>query len=73
VAITLLLMLVIVGAVGRHGRRMLLGTGPRDVLVSRAPVLPMVAGLGACAVLGVTLGPLAPLLRAAAAIAGATP
>ncbi|MBO3749342.1 hydrogenase [Streptosporangiaceae bacterium NEAU-GS5] len=74
----LLLMLIIVGAMGRHGRRMLLGTGPAQAgaeatPVARAPVFAMLAGLGACAILGVTLGPLAPVLRAAVTIAGGTP
>ncbi|MEV5504115.1 hypothetical protein AB0M50_52800, partial [Nonomuraea fuscirosea] len=43
------------------------GTLPRSLAV------PLVAGLAACAVLGLTLGPLHSLLRAAAMIAGATP
>ncbi|MER6506585.1 proton-conducting transporter membrane subunit [Nonomuraea sp. NPDC001636] len=74
VAAALALMLVIVAAVGRQVRPMLVGGGPGEA-VALPPTLavPLVAGLAACAVLGITLGPLRPLLQAAATIAGATP
>jgi hydrogenase-4 component F len=74
VAPALLLMLVIVAAVGRHARLMLLG-GERGeaIALPRSVTVPLVAGLAACAVLGVTTGPLQSLLQAAASIAGATP
>jgi hydrogenase-4 component F len=74
VAVALVLMLVIVAAVGRHGRRMLLGGGPGEAIaLPRTMAVPLFAGLAACAVLGITLGPLHSLLQAAATIAGATP
>jgi hydrogenase-4 component F len=74
VAPALLLMLVIVAAVGRHARLMLLG-GERGeaIALPRSVTVPLVAGLAACAVLGVTTGPLQSLLQSAASIAGATP
>ncbi|WP_248961476.1 proton-conducting transporter transmembrane domain-containing protein [Sphaerisporangium perillae] len=46
------------------------GTSPR---LTWTAAVPLVAGLLACAVLGVTTGPLRPLLEAAATMAGATP
>ncbi|MEQ4721801.1 proton-conducting transporter membrane subunit [Nonomuraea sp. B19D2] len=74
VTIALVLMLVIVGAIGRHSRTMLLGPpGSPQLSVPRTNSAVLVAGLAACAVLGVTLGPLGDLLQAAADIAGATP
>jgi hydrogenase-4 component F len=74
VAAALVLMLVIVAAVGRHTLRMLLGGGPGEAIaLPRTMAVPLVAGLTACAVLGVTLGPLHSLLRAAATVAGAAP
>lgn len=78
VAAALVLMLVIVAAVTRHTRHMLLGDGPYVgpggvVTLPRSLAVPLVAGLAVCAVLGVTLGPLHSLLQAAAVIAGATP
>jgi hydrogenase-4 component F len=71
----LLFMLVIVAAVGQHGRLMLLGppAGPALAASRQAAVVPLIAGLAACALLGLTTGPLTTLLRAAAVIAGATP
>ncbi|WP_214104085.1 proton-conducting transporter transmembrane domain-containing protein [Acrocarpospora catenulata] len=66
------LMLVIVAAVGRHALLMLLGRssepGDRTDRVDRGAI-PLVAALGVCAVLGITLGPLGDLLGSAAAIA----
>ncbi|MBE1586648.1 proton-conducting transporter membrane subunit [Nonomuraea angiospora] len=77
VTAALVLMLLIVAAIGRHTRRMLLGGEPGEAgslsVLPRTVAAPLVAGLAACAVLGITLGPLQPLLQAAAAIAGATP
>ncbi|GAA3683908.1 proton-conducting transporter membrane subunit [Nonomuraea antimicrobica] len=74
VAAALVLMLVIVAAIGHHTRRMLLGgeTG-KAITLPRTVAVPLVTGLAACAILGITLGPLHPLLQAAATIAGATP
>ncbi|SDL27095.1 proton-conducting transporter membrane subunit [Nonomuraea jiangxiensis] len=70
----LVLMLIIVAAIGRHSRRMLLGGEPGEAIaLPRSVAVPLVAGLAACAVLGITLGPLHSLLQAAATIAGATP
>ncbi|MEV1179495.1 hypothetical protein, partial [Nonomuraea sp. NPDC049784] len=60
--------------IGRHSRRMLLGGSPGEAITLPGTVAaPLVAGLAACAVLGITLGPLHSLLQAAATIAGATP
>jgi hydrogenase-4 component F len=74
VAAALVLMLVIVAAIGRHTRRMLLGGGQGEAIaLPRTVGVPLVAGLTACAVLGITLGPLHSLLQVAATIAGATP
>lgn len=75
IGLALVLMLVIVAAVGQHGRRMLLGASTEPVIVAAQPaaVVPVIAGLAACALLGVTTGPLNSLLGAAAIIAGATP
>lgn len=88
ITVALLLMLIIVAAIGRHGRRMLLGTpGPATPLVTQsgaqsgAPAiavpwpaaLAVIAALAACALLGITTGPLGELLYGAATIAGATP
>lgn len=73
VAAAFLLMLVIVAAITRHARHMLLGTGQAAVEVSPSVAVPLVGGLAACALLGITTGPLQSLLQAAATIAGATP
>ncbi|HUR08861.1 MAG TPA: proton-conducting transporter membrane subunit, partial [Nonomuraea sp.] len=74
VAPALVLMLVIVAGVGGTAGRMLLGEAPPGaagglVIRLRGAGVPLVAGLVACAVLGVTLGPLRPLLESAATIA----
>ncbi|MFF5212502.1 proton-conducting transporter membrane subunit [Streptosporangium sp. NPDC000396] len=74
IALALVLMLVIVAAVGRHGRRMLLGPpSGAQVALPRTSGVVLVIGLAACAVLGVAVGPLNSLLQAAAVIAGAIP
>ncbi|MGW0196873.1 proton-conducting transporter transmembrane domain-containing protein [Nonomuraea sp. NPDC003201] len=85
IALALLLMLVIVAAIGRHGRRMLLGTpDPATPSATTQPTAPavalhrtatvtVIAALVACALLGITTGPLGDLLHGAATIAGATP
>ncbi|MGW4963691.1 proton-conducting transporter transmembrane domain-containing protein [Nonomuraea sp. NPDC004186] len=89
IALALLLMLVIVAAIGRHGRRMLLGTPdpalppvtPPATMQPTAPAtalhrtatVTVIAALVACALLGITTGPLGDLLHGAATIAGATP
>ncbi|KAB8194052.1 hydrogenase [Nonomuraea phyllanthi] len=74
IAPALLLMLVIVAAVCRHAGRMLLGDSPDGAVATPYSVaVPLVAGLAACAALGIATGPLHSLLRAAATIAGAAP
>ncbi|WP_433172554.1 proton-conducting transporter transmembrane domain-containing protein [Actinoallomurus sp. CA-150999] len=75
-AIALALLLVIFAALARHTTAMLLGPAPaQDGSVAtarvRGAVTPLVLGLTAAAVIGTVLGPLQPLLRAAAAIVGA--
>lgn len=80
-AVALVLVLLIAAALVTHTSRMLLGEVPEGPGAATVPVrlpagtaVPLLAGLIACAVLGVTLGPLADLLRLAAAIAaGGTP
>ena len=75
----LVLVLVIGAALLTHTARMLLGA-PREGpgtpgLVSPLPAttaVALVAGLGACAVIGIAPGPLAGLLEAAAALVGAS-
>ncbi len=67
-AVVLVLVLVIAAALLRHTSRMVLGEPP-DGEVSRLPIavgVPLVGGLVVCAALGVTVGPLAELLRLAA-------
>ncbi|GAA3559909.1 hydrogenase HycQ [Nonomuraea rosea] len=80
IAAALLLMLIIVAAVGRHGRRMLLGSPPpatqpvtQAIALPRTAALTLIVALAACAILGITTGPLGDLLHGAAAIVGATP
>ncbi|MEU8272336.1 proton-conducting transporter membrane subunit [Sphaerisporangium sp. NPDC049002] len=76
VAAALALTLVIGAGVLSGGRRMLLGAPPPGgaaIRLTRASAVPLIAGLVACAVLGVAAGPLRPLLEAAATMAGATP
>ncbi|GAA0434235.1 hydrogenase [Acrocarpospora corrugata] len=79
VVVAFTLMLVIVAAVGRHARLMLLGPAPAvaaepGIRVPRAVAGSLVAALAVCVLLGVTTAPLDGLLRSAAAIAtGAAP
>ncbi|TMR89877.1 proton-conducting transporter membrane subunit [Nonomuraea basaltis] len=74
VAVALLLMLIIVAAVGRHARGMILGERQGEAIaVPPTAATALVAGLAACALLGITTGPLRSLLQAAAAVAGGTP
>jgi hydrogenase-4 component F len=75
VAVALVLLLVIFGAVAGHARHMLLGgaagSGPREATVDAtvpAAKVPLVAGLAAAALLGVSIWPVERLLRAAAAV-----
>ena len=75
VAVALLLMLVIFGAVAGHAQRMLRGEPAANVGGHRTPPVvgglhqwPLVAGLGATALLGVSIWPLERLLHAAAAV-----
>jgi hydrogenase-4 component F len=75
-AIALALLLVIFAALARHTTAMLLGpatgSGPSATPVpAGSAVTPLVLALTAAAVLGTALGPLRPLLRAAATIVGA--
>jgi hydrogenase-4 component F len=67
--ISLLLMAVIFAAVMTHGRHLLLGGGARAQSASATPrivAIPLVGGLVACAVVGLSAWPLQPLLSAAA-------
>lgn len=75
VIVALVLMLIIVAALAHHTGRMLLGKPDTAIDASRAggSSLALILGLAACAVLGVTTGPLTELLDSAAAIVGATP
>lgn len=74
-AIALALLLVIFAALARHTTAMLLGPTPGTGTATPVPAggsaTPLVVALTAAAVLGTTLGPLQPLLRAAATIVGA--
>ncbi|MET7339170.1 proton-conducting transporter membrane subunit [Nonomuraea sp. NPDC005650] len=78
IVLALLLMLVIVAAIGRHGRRMLLGTQaaalptPPSVALPATTALAVIAALLGCALLGITTSPLGELLHGAATIAGAS-
>lgn len=71
VAVALVLLLVIFAAVAGHARHMLLGdpapATPRH-RTGRAAALPLVTGLAATAVLGLSVWPIERLLRAAAAV-----
>ena len=76
VAAALALMLVIVAAVLGRARQMLLGPpaddgGEAAVRLPITAAVPIVAGLAACAVLGVAAGPLVTLLESAAELTGA--
>jgi Formate hydrogenlyase subunit 3/Multisubunit Na+/H+ antiporter, MnhD subunit len=75
VAVALALMLVIVAAVLGRARGMLLGPpadgGEAAVRFPVTAAVPIVAGLAACAVLGVAAGPLITLLESAAELTGA--
>jgi hydrogenase-4 component F len=70
-----LLVLVIFAALARHGAAMLLGPPPAPAgaiaVGGSAALAPLMCGLMACAVLGLTLGPLRELLAAAATVLGA--
>lgn len=71
IAIALLLLLVIFAAIFRHALPMLLGNPPADARPRRTPPLvaaPLVAGLVATALLGISIWPVDRLLRAAAAV-----
>jgi hydrogenase-4 component F len=70
-ALAVLLMLVAAAALLVHTSNMLLGPPPISAGEDREPGLsavPLVTGLMACAVLGVTIWPVASLLHAAAAV-----
>ena len=70
-AIALACMAVIFAAVMAHGRHLLLGDAPpqgRPEATPRLVAVPLVAGLLACAFLGVSAWPLQPLLHAAAQV-----
>ncbi|MER7668202.1 proton-conducting transporter membrane subunit [Kitasatospora sp. NPDC096128] len=73
VALALVLMLAAFAALTSRSTRMLLGTppgNPAPVRFGASVWLPLVAGLLACAALGVTTAPLTSLLDAAASIGG---
>jgi hydrogenase-4 component F len=74
-AIALTLLLVIFAALARHTTAMLLGpspdTGPSTPVPARGAATPLVLSLTAAALLGTALGPVQPLLSAAATIVGA--
>jgi hydrogenase-4 component F len=75
-AVAMALLLVIFAALARHATAMLLGPTPgpgptTETVLARGAVMPLVLALTAAAVLGTVLGPLQPLLRAAATIVGA--
>jgi len=75
-AVALALLLVIFAALARHATAMLLGPTPNPdpttaTVLARGAAMPLALALTAAAVLGTVLGPLQPLLRAAAAIVGA--
>jgi hydrogenase-4 component F len=75
-AAALALLLVIFAALARHTTAMLLGPTPvpdptTAAVLARGAVMPLVLALTAAAVLGTVLGPLQPLLHAAATIVGA--
>ncbi len=75
IALAFVLMLIVVAAIGRHAWHMLLGNHQAAAIAApRTVAVPLIAGLAACAALGITLGPLHDLLlQAASTIAGATP
>jgi hydrogenase-4 component F len=85
-ALALVLMLVIAAALIGHTSGMLLGAGPppdpvpdgpgtaaMPAALSAAGMLPLAAGLAACAALGVSAGPLITLLHLAASTLTGTP
>jgi hydrogenase-4 component F len=70
-AAALVCMAVIFAAVMAHGRHLLLGEAPAEgsrAATPRVVAVPLVAGLLACALLGVSAWPLQPLLHAAAQV-----
>jgi hydrogenase-4 component F len=74
VAVQVVLMLVIFGAVSDHGRHMLLGAGERatDHRVPRMAAGTLIAGLVACALLGLSAWPMqSVIVRAASIVTGA--
>ena len=71
--IALALMVIAFAALTRHGIAMLFGQPAANaptLAVSRSAAVPLLVGLGALVVLGVTTGPLTALLRAAASLLG---
>jgi hydrogenase-4 component F len=67
--VSLVCMGVIFAAVMAHGRHLLLGEATESEQHSPTPrlvTIPLISGLGACALFGVVAWPLQPLLRAAA-------
>jgi hydrogenase-4 component F len=73
VAAAFALVLVVFAAVGRHAAGMLLGPRPVSSVDEPEPTaavarVPLVAGLAACAALGVSIWPVERLLHAAAAV-----
>ncbi|MHB1875135.1 MAG: proton-conducting transporter transmembrane domain-containing protein [Streptosporangiaceae bacterium] len=71
-ALALVCMAVIFAAVMVHGRHMLLGDSPvKPRPTPKTVAIPLVTGLLACAVLGVSAWPVQPLLHAAAQVVAA--
>jgi hydrogenase-4 component F len=72
--VSLLLMAVIFAGVMAHGRHLLLGDAGGSWRTGRTPKLvaiPLIGGLAACALLGLSAWPLQPLLYAAARVVAA--
>ena len=73
--VALLLIVIAFAALARNASRMLLGAPPADtgeIAVPATVTGALLAGIAACALLGVTAGPLTELLHHAALVLGAT-
>lgn len=70
VAVALFLLLVVFAAVARHANRLLLGATPAGATTSTpwSAAAPLVGGIAACAVLGVTIWPIERLVHTAASV-----
>jgi hydrogenase-4 component F len=69
-ALALVFVVVVFGALLFHGQQMLLGEGEADrrAPIARGPLAPIALGLGALALLGITIYPIQALLDAAARV-----